>query len=50
MDYRKLTDADLSDFAKNIAEQLRAHAVASLDNELQDTLAATLDPFIPLST
>lgn len=44
MDYRKLTDADLADFAKNLAERLAEHAVASLDNTLQDTLAATLDP------
>ncbi len=44
MDFRKLSDADLADFAKNLTERLTEHAVASLDNDLQDTLAASLNP------
>jgi hypothetical protein len=44
MDYRRLTDADLVDFSKNVALQLSGHEVTGLENLLQDTLAATLTP------
>lgn len=44
MDYRKLSDADLVDFSKNVATQLLAHTVEGIDNALADDLAATLTP------
>jgi hypothetical protein len=44
MDYRKLTDADLVDFSKNVALQLTGHEVVGLDNLLQDDLALLFTP------
>ncbi|MBK6723827.1 MAG: hypothetical protein IPO41_16620 [Acidobacteria bacterium] len=44
MEYRKLSDADLVDFSKNVETQLLAHTVEGLDNALADDLAATLTP------
>ncbi len=44
MDYRNLSDADLSDFSKNVEDQLIAHAVTGIDNTLADDLAAPLTP------
>jgi fibronectin type 3 domain-containing protein len=42
MDYRRLSDADLVDFSKNVEQQLTDHNVDGIDNTLADTLAATL--------
>lgn len=44
MNYRKLSDADLVDFAKNVESNLTGHKVACLDNAAADDLAATLTP------
>lgn len=44
MNYRKLTDADLVDFAKNVEKKLTVHEVTCLDNAVADDLAATLSP------
>lgn len=44
MDYRRLTDAELVDFSKNVQTQLAAHTVDGLDNTLADQLAATFTP------
>lgn len=44
MDYRKLTDAVLADFSKNVQTRLAAHEVVCLDNALADDLAAMLAP------
>jgi len=47
MDYRRLTDADLVDFAKNVEQQLIGHNVDGIDNALADSLAATLTTLNP---
>ena len=47
MDYRRLTDADLVDFSKNVALQLTGHEVVGLDNLLQDDLALLFTPLNP---
>ncbi len=47
MDYRRLTDADLVDFAKNVEQQLTGHNVDGIDNTLADALAATLTTLNP---
>ncbi|MEQ1920899.1 MAG: fibronectin type III domain-containing protein [Pyrinomonadaceae bacterium] len=47
MDYRKLSDADLASFSKNVEDQLIAHSVTGLDNALADDLAAPLTTLNP---
>lgn len=42
MEYRKLSDADLVGFAKNVEDQLTAHAVDGLTGPEADALAAEL--------
>ena len=44
MNYRKLSDADLVDFAKNVEKKLTDHEVTCLDDAVADDLAATLTP------
>lgn len=44
MDFRRLNDAELVDFTKNLVDQLSAHEVTSLDNTLADALAAGIAP------
>lgn len=47
MDFRRLSDADLVDAAKNVEQQLIAHNVDGIDNTLADALAATLTALNP---
>ncbi len=44
MNYRDLSDAELVDFAKNVAKKLTEHEVTCLDNAVADDLAAALTP------
>ncbi len=42
--YRRLSDADLVDYLKNMADRLANHKVECFDNALSDDLAAALEP------
>ncbi|MBK6748687.1 MAG: hypothetical protein IPG67_01375 [Acidobacteria bacterium] len=44
MDYRKLSDADLVDFSKNVGLSLRDRLVTGLDQTIADELATALEP------
>ena len=42
MKYRKLPDAELAGFSKNLAARLAAHRVGGIDNDLADELAGAI--------
>jgi hypothetical protein len=44
MNFRKLTDSELVDFAKNVGQKLSDHKIECLDNAVADGLAAALAP------